>query len=359
MDKKDAYMWYSGPTDVTGRALVEKLGITGGLTKPNGSKKMVIGWGTKTKDSVTFTNGAKVLNHPNLIKRNRNKFNSLEALRAHGVPVADFCSANDVLDALADADCPINAPLVGRTNYHQSGKNFWLCVTGGHVIDALEEGAQYFQNFIDVKDEYRLHVFGDKVVHAVKKVKRNDVEEAFVKQHGDKISDKAEKNNLDLDRATVDYVLKSLALDNPRADMIVRSNRRGWKFSPVSKYPKQLSDVAIAALKATGLDFGAVDCCVDAKNRALVLEINTGPGLEGKSLEAYVNALEEKISEAMNPKAKKRVRPNDPRERKKSEGEKNTKERLAGMADMFSMMVAEADETESETLEKIFKRMMG
>lgn len=53
-------------------------------------------------------------------------------------------------------------------------------------------------------------------------------------------------------------------------------------------YPSNLIQVAVAAVKALKLDFGAVDIVQDKYNKLYVLEVNTAPGLGGDTLAWYV-----------------------------------------------------------------------
>ena len=48
------HIWYSGATDITGKALSEALNLTGTKTKPRRILQgdIIIGWGTKTNDNV-------------------------------------------------------------------------------------------------------------------------------------------------------------------------------------------------------------------------------------------------------------------------------------------------------------------
>jgi glutathione synthase/RimK-type ligase-like ATP-grasp enzyme len=56
--------------------------------------------------------------------------------------------------------------------------------------------------------------------------------------------------------------------------------------------PADLRDEALLAVKALGLDFGAVDLIFNKKHRkSYVLEVNTAPGLQGQTLDAYVKAF--------------------------------------------------------------------
>ncbi len=305
--KKGVYIYYSGPCRQTGESLVKELGVSGGDKAPKaGTYPIVIGYGAKTKKDVNLGKGT-VLNHPNFIRANRNKYGALLLMQSGGVNVAPFVSADGVVNAIANHEVSgVNLPLIGRRNFHQGGKGFHTCLTQAMVERAMqgEKGAQYFQNFIDIKDEYRIHVFGNEVIHAQKKVKRNNMGEAFVEQHTDKINQIAERAGKQLDADTMAYVLDQTGnrvLEQP--DEIIRSNTRGWKFSKLdrAKLKKDLVTVSITAVASIGLDFGAVDVCCDYDGNFFVLEVNTGPGLKESSLKAYVAALTKKIDLVLNP----------------------------------------------------------
>ncbi|MEA3471200.1 MAG: hypothetical protein U9R24_05760, partial [Thermodesulfobacteriota bacterium] len=306
MPKNNVYIHYSGATDITGKKLQAALDITGGAKKPTAAKKFVIGWGCKTKDAVQFPADVTVLNHPNAIRNNRNKFKTLEALRGHNINVANYVKAERVIAELERGDNNVVLPLVGRTNFHQGGKGFWLCITQVQVQRAIREGAQYFQNYMDIKDEYRLHVFQGKVICAQKKVRRNNMEEAYVAQHKEKVQAIAAKNEVALDDDTVDYVLGRLAKGSPFADMIVRSNTRGWKFSQqnIGNLNAGLKRLAADAIEAVDLQFGAVDCCTLENGDFAIIEINSGPGLQATSFDAYVKEMKAWIDKERAPAPK-------------------------------------------------------
>jgi len=362
MTKKDAYIWYSGATDVTGGNLAKELGIDGGVDKPKG-KKIVIGWGTKTKEDVAFPAGVHTLNHPNNIRLNRNKLGTLETMKNANVAVAPFVMADKVMKALADKKSDICLPLVGRTKYHQGGKGFWMCITKTHVKNAIDEGAQYFQNYIDIVDEYRLHVFNGKLLYAQKKVKRNNMEEAFVEQHADKIKNYADKAEKKLDKETLDYALGRIAKEHQHADMIVRSNRRGWKFSNVKQVDNNLLETAKAALAAIGMEFGAVDCCIDADKAAWVIEVNSGPGLDGSTLKTYVSAFEDILKKLTAPpkKAEQKATKMDKAVAPKKESKlqsASAKQRLTGLRELLDL-VEDADEAEAIAVESLIRKKMS
>lgn len=298
------YIWFSPATDITGKKLAESLNLQGTKVKPTNltANDIVIGWGTKTKVNVDF-GPAKVINHPNNIRINRNKFDSLKKMYTNNAlasSIAKFIKHDDALDAVNNGH--INLPLIGRTNYHQGGKGFWLCLTKNHVSRAINEGAYYFQEFIDIKNEYRLHVAFGNVIHAVRKVE-NVSEDSWTNQRKEKINDYANKNNVDLNADTLDYILKILFKEAVLPDRIIRSNRKGWKFSSVNlnNVPAALKNMAIKAVEVSGLDFGAVDCCISESNDPFIIEINSGPGLQGTSLQKYIDAFSKKIQELEDP----------------------------------------------------------
>jgi glutathione synthase/RimK-type ligase-like ATP-grasp enzyme len=364
MSKKDTAIYYSGATDVTGKALAEALKITGDRKKPAG-KKLVIGWGCKNKEKMTFPTGTKFLNHPNAILGNRNKFKALQVLDKAKVAVAPFVTSDYAKAELAKTKGKISFPVVGRKNHHQGGKGFWFCANDIMLKEAIAEGAQYFQNFMDIVDEYRLHVFGDKVIYAQKKVKRTNMEEAFKSQHGDKIKALAEKNNTTLDQTTLDYVLAQMGKRiQPTADMLIRSNMKGWKFSSLklSNVKPDLSALAVAAVKAVGLDFGAVDCC-STKNGAFIIEINSGPGLEKTALDKYIASFETaiadtfKVTKAAPDKSKKQAATKAVTGVAGTTG--SVKQQLQAKAQLFSEMVEASDEAEAEVLDSVWKKMIA
>lgn len=366
MNKTDVYLWYSPATDITGKNLQEALGISGGRTKPPAGKKLVIGWGTKNKEDTSLPKTVKVLNHPNQIRLNRNKLEAsgklAAALNVNGArKVARMALADQVKQALANG--AITMPLIGRTKYHQGGKGFWECPTTAQLDNALKDGAQYFQEMIAVQDEYRLHVFGDKIIHAVKKVKRTDeeFETAWVDDELNRQKDLWAKNNtgeFNEDQAKTMLKRQAKSACAGGANMVLRSNKLGWKFKIVTKWPDALSDLAIAAVKALGMDFGAVDCCTDIDGNPYVFEVNSGPGLEGTSFDKYVDAFNEVIT------GKTSKVPEAPTEKPAAKTDKAAssievkKQMLTEQLQRLTAMVQEANGDEVDLVQKLGARII-
>jgi len=367
---ENVYIYYSGATDKTGNLLAEALGVKGGNKSPGTKQKIVIGWGAKTKDKVNL-GSAVAINHPDVIRSNRNKLTALQLMSKAGVNIAPFHPAENISAELAKKKgAKIALPLIARTNYHQGGANFFTCLTQTHVkevVDILSNRLKkkgYFQDYIDVKEEYRLHIVDGKVIYAQRKVPRTNMKEAHVTDQTDKIKRLAEKKGVTLDDASLAFALEYQGAKIASPDLIIKSNTRGYKFSGVKlvNVNKSLADESIKAVAALGLQFGAVDCVMDTDGNPWVIEVNTGPGLEGTAFKNYVNAFNDVINNILKPAAKKPIAAKKggtvmgagaaPKLSKKSTV---NAEKLRMLADMLD----EADESESAVVNKLAAKMFG
>jgi len=359
---ENGYIWYSGATNTTGEKLAVALGMKHGRKKPVMSNtSLCIGWGAKIKEDIGLSD-KMVLNHPNKIRINRNKLLALELMKKNDVSVAPFCTDTGTA-AMKKSGTML--PVIGRTKYHQGGKGFWSCPTMTHIKEAKNAGAVYFQNLIEIKDEFRLHIVGDKCIYAVKKVKRTvkEMEEAYVRHEMERQKQLAEKNNDQFDDATAKLFLKRQAkkFAHDGADMMIRSNRLGWRFSHIKTPGKNLVTESIKACKAIGLDFGAVDCCIDVNDKPFIIEVNTGPGLEETPFNAWVEALRVMITDTLKPKSKvgKLVEKVSGIVNVKKPATKSSKNKLADKLALAQEMVEAADEEEITVLDRVFSNMFG
>ena len=324
------YVFYSGATRKTAESIIGELSKVKGLTVTGGEKipeervDLVIGWGAKTKDDVKMKTKHSV-NHPNFIRANRDKFNFLNIMKKKKVLVAEFVSASNIKQEIDKKNATIKFPLIGRTNYHQGGQGFWLCLTKSQIDEAIKEGAQYFQNYIPIKTEYRMHVFKGEVFYAHKKVKHENPKQAFVEDYLEKSKAFATQNKQEFDEGTAKAVLGRLAERNSNPNPVLRSHMNGWKFSSLkdkelsTKEVKDLCDIAVKATEALDLSFSAVDCAIDEKGTAYVIEVNTGPGITGTTFEKWVEQFKKYIA---NISAKKEeVKKEDPVNKKAADKE--------------------------------------
>ncbi|HET8689269.1 MAG TPA: hypothetical protein VFM18_21875 [Methanosarcina sp.] len=132
--------------------------------------------------------------------------------------------------------------------------------SGNGIIIADEEvdivDAPLYTCYIPKKEEYRVHVFGGKAIHVQRKAKRYDV-------------------------------------PREEANYKIRNHANGFIFQKDDfVYNDKVKEVAIDAVVTLGLTFGAVDVIWnERKDKYYVLEVNTAPGIEGATLERYVEAI--------------------------------------------------------------------
>lgn len=129
----------------------------------------------------------------------------------------------------------------------------------GIVIARTEDEvvrAPLYTKYIAKEQEYRVHVFDGQVIHVQQKRRSREQE-----------------RNQD--------------------EKLVRNHRNGWVFCVQGvEAPEDVKAQAIASVRGLGLDFGAVDIVVSKKDGlAYVLEVNTAPGIEGSTLQKYVEAV--------------------------------------------------------------------
>lgn len=174
-----------------------------------------------------------------------NKIEQFRAFERDGVASPAYClTPNNV------------ASLGGKTVFARTLIN----ATNGRGIVEFEQGsppplAPLYTAYIPKKAEYRAHVFGDKVVHVQQKKKKRGYE-------------------------------------NDR-DTRIRNMANGYVYCTDDIVPPtDLEPLAVAAVKAVGYSYGAVDIIYNEKqNKCFVLEVNSRPGLMGTTVEKYANAI--------------------------------------------------------------------
>ncbi len=171
------------------------------------------------------------------------KKTAMVTMGVKGVSVPDFYE-------IEDAPCGTN--LIFR-NSHRHGANDEPYIVRHHEeIDRnLAANYDYCMKYILKRQEYRAHVVCGQVVKVQRKRRRRGV-----------------------------YV-----------DPTVRNLANGWVFCNEPMWPQQHKEIAIAAVSSLGLDFGAVDCATNKLGKLFVFEVNTAPGLQGSTLEAYATAF--------------------------------------------------------------------
>lgn len=212
---------------------------------PRDRNHILINWGC----SSIAPHNYRVINRPEKVYTATNKIKTFQQLRLNNIPIPMyFTDIGGATDAHRSGST-VYARHLTRSN---SGKGIEVCEPGTFIPNA-----PLYTIGIPCKREYRVHVFQGQVIDLVAKCKRNGDTETgdYIRNH------------------SMGYIFVRHGITIPDG---VRS---------------QLSSLAISAVSALGLDFGAVDIIRSMDNQLYVLEINTAPGLTGTTLQRYLDAI--------------------------------------------------------------------
>lgn len=173
-----------------------------------------------------------------------NKLQQLRAFNQHGVQTVEW--TEDKQEALGYEVIYARTKLSGH-----SGEG--IVVAAGADLE-VPDAPLYTSGITGGRREYRVHVIGDQ--HYIQQKKR-----------------------------------RSGAVDISND---IRNHHTGWVYTTgtMTTPPAGLVEEASKAVQALGLTYGAVDIITKAGN-LWVLEVNTAPGLEGSTLDFYVNNFEQ------------------------------------------------------------------
>lgn len=237
------------PGSESAKALAEALGIK--RIKHEGKdlnlkQSILINWGASKIERVMH--GIKqILNMPECVAKATNKLHTFKALEEAEVSIPEFTTNKE--EAIGFLQDGKDRAIVCRTKLTgHSGEGIVIAETAEQVVDA-----PLYTLYIKKKEEYRIHV-----MHG----------EAFFVQR------KARK----------------LEVADDQVNWKVRNLAGGFIFANKDvEVAEEAKQQAIMAVDALGLDFGAVDIIWNEKeNKYYVLEVNTACGLEGTTLEKYV-----------------------------------------------------------------------
>lgn len=204
----------------------------------------VVCWGT----TLPPIEGVDLLNS---MEESFSKFEQGKILAKKGVPTVELRNPDD-----HSMEAYLGAGYYPRSNYH----------TGGTDLLKVPDHIDFYTKKEKFTKEVRIHVFDGRSIRAGEKIPR----EGFKK-----CSEEGWKPNMDL------------------LHPWVKSYDGGWKISYNNfESTSDMRGVAVKAVKALGLTFGAVDLGQRADGTWLVLEVNTSPGLEGGTIHSYVRAIQ-------------------------------------------------------------------
>lgn len=206
---------------------------------------MIVNWG---KDNLDPRHRGRmlILNSSEAVAIARDKIKTLQVLKDSGVSVPDFTTSRTVAQRWMNED----KILYGRhSTTAQQGRGIEIIKADSDTFPTCP----LYTLGITKAYEYRVHVFGGKVISYSQKKRRSDVE------------------------------------TNP----YIKNSDNGWVFCREGvELPESVKLESIKAVAALGLHFGAVDVLCK-KGQPYILEINTAPGIEGTTLQDYARAIKE------------------------------------------------------------------
>lgn len=211
------------------------------------AKSCIVNWGNSSGPLWDYSN-SRILNIPEAVARATNKLTTLQhfAWNTENLNYPEFCTDVEVAKGWIND----GSTVVCRTllNAH-SGAGIFLASREEDIV----ADAKLYTKYIKKKKEFRVHVFRGRVIDVQQKKARTGVD--------------------------VNYA--------------IRNTRGGWVFCREDlEYSNELLDQAILAVTSLGLDFGAVDLVYNQyHNKYYVIEVNSAPGLEGTTLNKYVESI--------------------------------------------------------------------
>jgi hypothetical protein len=225
---------------------------------PPGKLKMIINWGISECLWLYHIEPEKVLNHPSSIINAVDKVRALKILRDAGVPVPPFETSMSEVYKLFDKE---GRRVFCRTLTHASeGRGIVIANSLDQIVQA-----PLYTRYIPKLYEFRVHAshIGPFYIQRKKKLSQEELE------------------------------ARGIAPESG----LIRNNANGYVFSSIlddisGDIKEEVGELGARAIRALNLDFGAVDIIMTNKGGMYVLEVNTAPGVEGETVNRYVETLQ-------------------------------------------------------------------
>lgn len=248
----------------SGKQLADLLNIK--RVRPDGDyvpriHHSVVNWGSSRIPDWMGTaqrRGVKMLNKPEAVAIASNKLEAFKTLISSGVAVPQFTISEQTANEWVQLGHTVIERHILRGN---SGEGIRIVNLDDDSVENYITPAPLYTKFVPKMTEFRVHVFRGRVIDICEKKKRSS-------------ENRPENFN-----------------------RYICSTEVGWVFARnnIRDIPA-VKDIAIRAVAALGLDFGAVDVMYH-EDRPLVLEVNTAPGLMGTTLVNYANAFRRYIGQ--------------------------------------------------------------
>ena len=210
------------------------------------SNDIIINWGS-SEYHHRGSNGLYI-NSPSSIRVSKNKLKAFRVLKEHNITIPEWTTETSVAQSWVDSGYVV----FGRQRLEgHSGQGIIIFDSETITSDKI---CPLYTKRIKRKSEFRVHIINGTIIDIQQKKRRNgSTRGGLVWNHSN------------------GYVYC----------------REGVSLSPDAQ------SLAVEAVNALGLDFGAVDICINKEDVPIVFEVNTAPGLFGTTLSKYVEAFKE------------------------------------------------------------------
>lgn len=242
---KNVTILYHDTGSVSAAKLAKSLGVkkTSYVDDDCKNSDVVIRWGNK--DEFQLKDYAIQINSPESITRGSNKKETRKILQKNGVSVPrTFFSKQDAFNRLD------KFPLIGRdSSFHSQGKGVRLLKNAAELENS---NCAYYSEFLQKEKEFRVYVFGGKVLGVAEKIPENP-------------------------------------------DSICWNTHRGASFKDLKTWNDSMTEEAVKAAQVIGQHFSGVDI-LQFQGKFYICELNSVPSLSNDHrLNIFVEAFKSLI----------------------------------------------------------------
>lgn len=228
--------------------------------KPDGNYEpkdtcVVLNWGNSR---LPWSN-CRIINVPSAVAIAANKLKTFETLKHAGISIPEYTTNTTIAQGWLNQGFRLFAR-------HK------LTAHNGEGIEVVEAGGRLPSAPLYVKykrkdKEYRVHVFNGQIIDITEKRRRNGERG----EHGS----------------------------------YIRNLANGYVYCRDGVFASDnIRNSSVGAVRALGLDFGAVDI-IERNGQVWVLEVNSAPGVQGTTLDKYLNVIRSAYAEALRPRLRR------------------------------------------------------
>lgn len=257
----------------------------------------IINWGNSRRPSW-MTADVPVLNKPEAVAVASDKLETLDLLEDTGVPTVEFTTDVTIAQDWVDIG---NKVFVRHELHGHSGAGIEVVEMRGVNSELVEEMNEIFDEYYNSTNNENDRTIIEELQRTLDGITPVDipvVPEAPLYTLG--VNNQGEYRVHVLNGEVILYQKKSRRVDENGSvitadveEADIRNLASNWVYRTGNlNRLERIEQLAIDAIEALGLDFGAVDIIMDNEGVVRVLEVNTAPGISNtETANAYVDAF--------------------------------------------------------------------